>query len=218
VSAALIVLWAVAGGCAPDQKCSGEQYYDSVTELCRVCPMEATFKNGTCKCKAQYQFVNMRCVLMADAMSGPPDTGANDSGTVDAGTVDTGMPETGGPSGAGCVEYCDFATSCIGANPIAKAALPDIVSGIHADNEATCTSSCNSALDGEGAGDPFVACIEAGREEAACAGVSNQAAFAAAMTLVGDCCRPRQDNALCKSICVPLKANQLTSSMADFCK
>lgn len=205
LSASLIVLCAVAGGCAPETKCSGEQIYDSVAELCRVCPMTATFKNGTCKCKDSYEFVNMRCVLMDGAMIETPDSGSDDSGT-------------GSSASVACTEYCDFAKSCLGDNTLAQSALPDIVMGLHADSVAACTSNCKKVLGGEGSGDPTIACIEAGREAAACDGDTSQVGLAGAMMLVGDCCRPRQDNALCKSICEPLKANSITASMNDFCK
>jgi hypothetical protein len=208
LSASLIVLFAFASGCTPEERCSGKQYFDSAAYICRLCPMGTTFKNGTCKCKDQYEFVDNRCVLMDGAVIETPDAGTEDSGAAD----------TAAPAALSCMDYCDFAKSCIGDNGLAKAALSDVVSGLHADDAAACTSNCKSELgDGE-ASDPVVACIEAGREAAACAGDSSQTAIAAAFTLLADCCRPRQENALCKSICVPLKANPLTSGMVDFCK
>jgi hypothetical protein len=203
-SGALLMLCAIAGSCAPEDKCSGELYFEEATGLCRTCPMDSTFRNGTCKCKAQYAFVKNRCVLKDGEVIEPPDAGMLQQ--------DTGMP-----SGVGCTDYCGFAKSCIGGNSLAQAALPTIITGLHADDEQACAESCQTDLGSSGAGDPVVACIEAGREAAACAGQSSQQALAAALMLVADCCGPRKDNALCRSICVPLKANPLTAGMVTFC-
>jgi hypothetical protein len=212
LNASFLVLWAITGGCAPEQKCSGKQYYDPVIVGCRLCPMDATFKNGTCECKGGSEFVKNRCVLLDGAVLETPDTGTADTGTADTGAADTGAADT-----ATCETYCDFAKVCLGENTLAAAALPDVITGLHADDTAACTSSCKSDLGREGAGDPVVACVEAGRDEAACAGDSSQAGLSGAFMLLADCCRPRRDNALCKSICKPLKANALVAGMVDFC-
>lgn len=198
LSGSLLVLCAVAGGCEPEPRCSGALYYDPVLISCWPCPMDATFKNGTCQCKDSYEFVNHRCVLMDGAV--------------------IEMPDTGTPAASSCMDYCDFAKVCIGDNALAKSALSDIVSGLHADDTAACTSSCESDLGGDGSSDPVVACIEAGREAAACTTADSQMGLGNTFGLLGDCCRSRQDNALCKAICKPLKANALVSGMIDFCK
>jgi hypothetical protein len=153
-------------------------------------------------CKDQYTFVHNKCMLMDGAVIEVPDAGP---------AIEAGM------STAKCSDYCDFAKVCIGDSALAKAALADIVSGLHADAPAACTSSCMSDLGGDGSSDPVVACVEAGRAAAACAGDSTQAGLGGAIGLLGDCCRPRMNNALCKSICKPFKANVLVSSMVDFC-
>lgn len=203
---AWVVLVAVAASCAPEDKCSGELIYDSVENVCRACPKESTYKNDACKCKSGYAFEDFRCVKNDDGMVDPKDAGGNED--------DAGMM-TGGA--ASCADYCSFANSCVGKNTLATAALPDIVMGLHADDQAECTDSCQSSLGNDGSTDPVVACIDAGREAAACEGKTTQASLTSALMLVADCCRPRKSNALCKSICAPFKANPLTASMADFC-
>jgi hypothetical protein len=214
-SAALVMLCAIAGSCAPEEKCSGERYFEVASGLCFSCPMDATLKNGTCKCKDKYEFKNRRCVLKDGETDEPMDAGKPNE--KDAGMMseeDTGMSMPAGPT---CADYCGFAKACIGDNMLAKAALPTIITGLHADDVDACTDNCQSELGNDGSSDPAVACIEAGREAAMCAGVSTQDGLASGLMLVADCCRPRKSNALCKSICVPLKANPLTSSMVDFC-
>jgi hypothetical protein len=212
-SAALLMLCAVAGSCAPENECGGDRYYDKASALCFSCPMDATFKSGTCKCKdSKYEFKNRRCVPKAGEMEEPMDAGLLDAGKPS--DEDTGMSM---PAGASCADYCSFAKACIGDNAVAKAALATIITGIHADDVAACTANCQSELETDGSGDPAIACIEAGREAAMCAGDNTQAGLASGMMLVADCCRPHKSNALCKSICAPLKANPLTATMVDFC-
>jgi hypothetical protein len=195
----------VAGSCAPKQKCSGTQYYDPEVLTCRPCPKTATFKDGTCECKDPlFTFVNNKCMLMDGAVIEEP---------ADAG----GDTEGGMMSTATCADYCDFAKVCVGDNALAKAALSDIVKGLHADDPAACTMSCEADLGGDGSGDPVIACIEAGRAAAMCAGNSTQAGLAGGISLIGDCCRPHMTNGLCKSICKTMKANTIIASMVDFC-
>lgn len=202
------MLCGIAGSCAPEDKCSGDRYFDEPSGLCFSCPMDATLKNGTCKCKDKYEFKNRRCVLKAGETEDPKDAGMMQE------EDDAGMPP---PAATSCSDYCSFANSCIGKSTLATAALPDIVTGLHADDAAQCTDSCQSELGNDGSSDPVVACIEAGREAADCEGKSTQQSLTSALMLVADCCRPHRDNALCMSICVPLKANPLTATTIDFC-
>jgi hypothetical protein len=199
---------ALASSCAPEDKCSGELVYDPIG-VCRRCPMGAAFKDGTCKCKAGAEYVDFKCVAKGGPMMEPSDAGADARGEEDA-----GAPPAAAVS---CSDYCTFATSCIGENMLATAALPDIVTGLHADDKAECRENCQSDLGNDGSSDPVVACIEAGREAADCAGKSTQQSLASGLMLVGNCCRPHKDNMLCKSICATFKANPLTASMVDFC-
>jgi hypothetical protein len=88
------------------------------------------------------------------------------------------------PSGASCGDYCDFANACISANALASAALPDVVSGLHAADKSACTSSCADDLGADGSSDSVVACVQAGRADAACDHVSTQAGLAGAIGLI----------------------------------
>jgi hypothetical protein len=213
-SAALVLLCAMTGSCAPEEKCSGDRYFELASDLCFSCPMDAVLKNGTCKCKdSKYEFKNRRCVLKDGETVEPKDAGTPMDGSMMS-EEDTG---TSMPAGPTCADYCGFAKACIGDNMLAKAALPTIITGIHADNVGACTDNCESELGNDGSSDPVVACIEAGRDAAKCAGDNTQTGLASGLMLVADCCRPRKDNALCKSICAPLKANTLTAGMVDFC-
>ena len=67
-----LLLVGAALACAPKDECNGALYYDSVTFSCRPCPKDGTFKNGVCKCKASYDLVSGRCVLMAGATPPSP--------------------------------------------------------------------------------------------------------------------------------------------------
>jgi hypothetical protein len=211
-SAAVVMLFAIASSCAPEDKCGGGQFYDRTSGVCFPCPMNATFKNGTCKCKdSDYEFKNRTCVRRPGVMDEPVDAGASsDSSTPEDSSMST-------PSGPVCGDYCGFANSCLGKNVLATSALPSVITGLHADDPKACKDNCERELGNDGSGDPAIACIEAGREAAMCANQSTQQGLIGALMLVGDCCRPRKGNALCKSICVPLKAEPLTSSMIDFC-
>lgn len=195
----LLLASAIFGSCQPEEKCSGELYWDPVEYACRTCPKNATFKDGSCDCAEPYEFTKGVCVLRDGAVIEEPDAGMMAGGD------------------ASCATYCDFANVCIGENGLAMSALSDIVTGLHADNKAACTNACMSDLGGDGASDPVVACVEAGRDAAMCADMDSQEALGGAMMLVGDCCRTRPNNALCKSICKTLKANALVASMLDYC-
>jgi hypothetical protein len=199
---AFSLLCAVVSGCAPEPKCGGALYSDPASTNCRPCPKDSTFKNGTCVCKDPYEFVNNRCELMDGAVIETPDTGPASS------------------VAATCGDYCDFVNVCIGTNAIAQAALKDIVTGLHADDTdtAACESSCKSDTGGDGSSDPVVACIEAGRMAAACAGDSTQTGLGGAIKLLGDCCRPNKIDMLCMSICKVLTSNALVKDQIDFCK
>jgi hypothetical protein len=212
-SAALVMLCAIAGSCAPEDKCAGDRYYEKATALCFACPMDATFKNDTCKCKdSKYEFKNRRCVLKDGETVEPKDAGMKDAEMMSE--DDTGVSMPAGPT---CADYCGFVKACIGENMLAMAALPAIITGIHADDVAECTESCQDDLGNDGSSDPVVACIASGQEAAMCAGDDTEGGLTAGLMLVGDCCKPHKSNALCKSICAPLKANPLTASRVDFC-
>lgn len=208
IGAALMMVFVIASGCAPKDKCGSEQrFYEPVSELCFDCPKNSTLQNGTCVCNDdKYEFKNRNCVL-------------KDGETVDAGTKpedDSGTGSTSG-SGASCSDYCDFAKSCIGNNTLAQSALPTIISGLHADDAAACTASCQSDLGNEGSGDPVIACIKAGSDGVMCEGGGSQQTLTDGLSLVGDCCTPNKSNALCKAICATLKANPLTANAVMFC-
>jgi hypothetical protein len=206
--AALLMLCAIAGGCEPKDKCGAGRYYESATALCFDCPMDATFKNDRCECNDdKYEFKNRSCVLKDGETAEPPDSGMMQE--EDAGASATAAVR--------CDDYCGFAMVCIGNNTLAQSALPAIITGLHADDEAACTASCESTLGNDGSNDPVIACIEAGRDTLMCSGGGSTDSLTDAMMLVSDCCTPRRSNALCKSICVPLKANPLTASSVMFC-
>jgi hypothetical protein len=168
---------------------------------CRPCPKTSVFANGTCVCKDQYEFVNDACVLMDGAVLPTPDAG-EDSGT---------------PTAASCNDYCQFTKVCIADNALAAAALNQVVSGLKADDMPACVMACKADTGGDGSGDPVVACVQAGREQAACADDDTQAGLGGAIKLMGDCCRSRQSAAMCKSICAGLGASPLVKPQLDFC-
>ena len=200
-----LLLCVLATGCAPEKKCSGVLYYDPASYSCLPCPKNSTFKDGTCECKDQYEFVNNRCELKDGAVIEMPDAGMS--------AADSSMA---GASGS-CADYCGFANECIGRNTIASTALKEVVSGLHADDTAACTSNCESVLGADASKDPVISCFGAGRATAMCAGNDTQDGLANAFALVGECCGTRKSNALCKSICSALKSNSIVASMVDFC-
>jgi hypothetical protein len=122
-----------------------------------------------------------------------------------------------GPGEANCSDYCDFAKRCIGDNAIAASLLSDVIAGLNASDSATCVSGCAVDTGGDGSENPVVSCIADGRQAAMCDGDSTQAGLAAAFGLLGECCGTRNGEPLCQSICTPLRANSLTSSMITFC-
>src|SRR5215510_12995404 len=112
ISSILAVLTAALfAACAPEEKCSGELYYDAETTNCLRCPMDAKFKDGSCECKENFEFKNKRCVL-----------------------------KEGAEAPKGCENYCDFAKVCVGDNGLVAGALASVVEGLHANDAAACVS------------------------------------------------------------------------------
>lgn len=204
----LLLLSTAAVGCQPGTKCSGQQYYDPVFEICNVCPMGSTFGDGTCQCKEPYAFTSGRCVLRDGAVVETPDSGSS---------ATDGSTEDEPPAAPGCKDYCAFSKACFGDNQLAQSVVPDIISGIHADDTAACTSSCQDDLGNDGSDDQAIACVEAGREAAGCENDDTDTGLIQWLTLMGDCCRPYPEDAVCKSLCAALKPNPLVRAMADFC-
>ena len=200
----ILLMFSVAcTACNPEPRCGGQLYYDSLTENCRRCPKDSTFKSGTCVCKDQYEFVDGNCVLMDGAVLPPPDAGDDD---------------TGAPSAASnCSDYCEFNKLCFADNALAAAALNDLVSGLKANDTPACVAACNTDTGGDGSMDPVVACIAAGRKQAACSDDDTQTGLGAAISLQGECCRSRQSAAICKSICAVLGASPYVKDEIDFC-
>ena len=208
LTASVLVLFAAISGCQPTDRCSGTLYFDEPSDTCRTCPKGATFSGGTCQCMPQYEFKNNVCVLMDGAVVEPPDAGASDGGAA---------TDAAAPAANGCNDYCDFNKVCFGQNPLAQQVLPDIVSGIHADDTAACSSSCKDNLGNDGAGDPVIACIQDGRDSAGCANDTTQNGLLAWFSLISSCCGAHPKDAVCKSLCDSLKSNALASGMATFC-
>jgi hypothetical protein len=218
ISSILLLLCVLGSSCDPEKKCGGKLYYDPSVVACRKCPPDSTFKAGTCKCKSGYEFVDNHCSLMDGAVIETADAGMSIDATAGDAGGDAGEDAAmGGGTGPTCVDYCDFAKVCLGDNSLAVGVLPDVVSGLHADNKAACKTSCEKDLGGNGQSSAVVACIEAGRGKAACAGDSTQVGLLGAFTLIGDCCKPAPEDGLCKSLCKTFKANALASSQATFC-
>lgn len=192
----LLALVCLGLACQPEDRCGATLYFDG--HNCRPCPKDAELKGGTCECKddENYEFVDHKCQLR-DGKT-PPE------------------PEDAGPLPAGsCESYCEFSETCIGDNPIAKASLPEVVSGLHAAQPSTCRSACeDQTMSDEGAA--VLACFQAGRSEAACAGDMTIAGLMRAVTLMGDCCG-HKTQPLCQSICQALTSNNLVAGMIDFC-
>jgi hypothetical protein len=206
VSSFFVLLCLASSACVPETKCVGQRYYDPDNRSCRPCPKDAAFKDGTCACKSQYEFAHNKCVLRESATLDGAVLDASDDSTTDA---SLGM--------ADCSDYCDFAKVCIGDNPLAQAAISDVIASLHADDAVACVSNCSAKTTAIGNTDPVVACIQNRRESAACAGGSTQASLLSAITLLGDCCKPHSGNALCASICDALTANPLVKNQIDFC-
>jgi len=199
----LLVLCA-GGSCSPDRKCSGELVYDETEQLCVPCPKGVPFKDGTCVCAAGYDYVDFECKLNADAMV---------MDTEDAGpTPDAG----GGYEGATCQDYCSFMNTCIGMNSLAGA-LGTVSADLHADNPATCTSSCQTELGSGESSNEALACISAEKANPMCGDPNPQTGLMTAFGVIGQCCDTRRSDPLCKSICKPLKASPIFSSMVPFC-
>jgi hypothetical protein len=211
------VLLCLAGAaCAPEKKCGGPRYYDPSNVSCRDCPKDSTFRDGTCVCKHEYEFANNRCVLRDASVRESPDASSSEAGMSSAASPDASSGEAG-MSSADCGEYCNFVKVCVGDNALGQGAIPDVIAGLHADDTSACVSNCVANTAANGSTDPVVACIEAGRKAAACAGDSTQAGLFGAITLIGDCCKRQAGNALCTSICKVLTANALVKSQIDFC-
>ena len=183
----LVLLAALSAACAPEDKCSGELYYDAETTNCLRCPMDAKFKGGTCECKENFEFKNKRCVL-----------------------------KEGAEAPKGCENYCDFAKVCVGDNGLVASALETVILALHATEPAMCVDACKTDLGNDGSNDPVVKCIEDGRAAAMCA-ESTVAGITGAFTLIGQCCGANMGNELCKSICVALKSNPMTAMNASYC-
>lgn len=202
---ALMVLCAGAS-CAPEKKCSGELVYDEVTDACAPCPKDAPFKDGTCICPAGYDYVDYLCKLNADAMVMQMDM-------EDAGA----MPDAGGAyQGATCQDYCSFMNTCIGMNSLAGA-LGTVSADLHADDPAACTSSCQSELGSGETSNAAVACMSAEKANPMCGDPNPQTGLTTAFGVIGECCLTRPSDPLCKSICKPLKASPIFSTMVPFC-
>jgi hypothetical protein len=200
---ALLVLWA-GPSCTPEKKCSGELVYDELEELCVPCPKDVKFKDGTCMCAAGYDYVDFQCKLSADAMV---------METQDAGTPDDAG---GGYTGPTCQDYCSFMNTCIGMNGLAGA-LGTISADLHADDPAACTSSCQTELGSGESSNEALACISAEKSNPMCGDPNPQTGLMTAFGVIGQCCATRPTDPLCKSICQPLKASPILSSMVPFC-
>ena len=197
----LLILSAVTlalTACEPDEKCSGELYYDG--RNCRACPEDASFEDGRCVCddSERYRFVARpsapgRCELRPGAEPEPE--------------VDAGM--------SSCASYCEFVTGCVGGNSLATGALPDVVAGLHASDADECESACEGDTAADG-GEEVLACFHAGRSEASCEDDDSQAGIQRAFELVDECCAGKSEG-LCASICDALTSNMLVASMIDFC-
>lgn len=203
----LLVIFAAVlalASCYPDKPCSGELVFDDATALCYACPKGAKFKNQTCECAEGYEYIATKCVLKDGEMPPMKDAGKDDS-------------DAKAYAGHTCAEYCGFQKACIGMNALAPVALSDIVAGLHADDAAACESACKADVGDKEAMDEAISCIVEAQPGAMCGAADPQAGLMGAFGAIGTCCGPRKDNALCKSICKPLKANPLTSSMVMFC-
>jgi hypothetical protein len=191
----LFALASVCVACQPDDRCGSALYYDG--HNCRPCPEDAELKNDTCVCNddERYEYVDYKCKLRDGATPPEPE----DAGMLPAGSCDS---------------YCDFAKSCIGDNPVASG-VPEVVAGLHATEPAACRSACEEETKTD-EGAAVLACFEAGRSEAACAGDMTLAGLTRAITLMGECCG-HKTQPLCQSICAALTSSSLVAGMIDFC-
>jgi hypothetical protein len=205
----LLMAMCVSAACAPDKKCSGELVYEDKSDDCIACPKDATFKDGTCVCKAGFEYVNLRCVKA--------DAGAVDAGK--AGEEDAGQGDAGGMmsyGGATCQDYCSFTNTCIGMNALAGA-LGTLSADLHANDTAACETSCKSDLGAKEADNAALACFKTGAAGAMCNDPNPQNGLKAAFGVIGECCGTRGSDPLCKSICTTLTGNPIIGSMIDFC-
>jgi len=201
---ALLTLCLTFVACAPEQKCSGDLVYDENMVLCHPCPKDSTFKDGTCICKAGYDYVNFQCKLKADAM-------------VDM-EEDAGAPPDSGTAtgGATCEDYCTFSNSCLGMNSLAGA-LGSLVSDLDADDPAACKSTCENALGSAQSSSAALSCFAENKANAMCKDPMPQMGLRAAFGVIEQCCGTRPSDGLCKSICGVLKPNPIVGSMVMFC-
>lgn len=208
---AIFAILVVFASCYPDKKCAGELVFDDASALCYACPAGSKYKNQTCECMEGYEFIGLKCVLMDGAMPAMPDAGSGDMS--DAST------DAAAYEGVGCQDYCSFMSSCLGTNSLAAAVLPEVVTGLHADDAAACQTSCKSDLGSDEATDPALKCMVDGAEALVCPAPAAEAQMGLQSTLglVGKCCGANTSSPLCKSICETLKASPTAGSMVDFC-
>jgi hypothetical protein len=202
VALSLLLLMGVS--CAPSTKCGGELYYDAVMGTCRPCPSNARFAAGTCVCNDERVFTNHRCELRDGSMpAGDDDGGAGANGDA-------------APAADGCSSYCDFIHVCLGGNTLATNFLPEVISGLHADDPTACTQSCDRAESGS-APSPLATCVEAGRNAAMCAGDTTQTGLQNSIMLLAQCSRSNSSDPLRKLICDGLTKSAQVASNLDFC-
>jgi hypothetical protein len=181
--------------CSPSTKCGGALYFDPDNVSCRPCPTNARLEGGTCVCPSGLEFRNHQCVGASDAAAEQDE--------------DAGAPR----ASAACIGYCDFIRVCLADNALAAAAVPAVITGLHADAADECAREC-AAAGGDGA---LAACAEAGREAAACAGDDTQVGLQSALMLIADCAHAHMDDPLLPPICEALRQSTLVSSRIDFC-
>lgn len=193
----VLLLAAAAIGCNPEPRCGGELYFDPDNVSCRPCPKDATLEHGTCVCNDGKTFVEHRCVL--------PDGGT------------PALAPDAGAEANSCNAYCDFVKQCLADNTLAASALPEVITGLHADEPATCAASCGTARGEDQEASPLARCVEDGREAAQCAGDTTQTGLRSALMLLGQCARANMSDPLRGLICMGLKQSTLVSSQIDFC-
>jgi hypothetical protein len=202
----LLIVLCTCISCAPKQKCSGALVFDDTVDSCTPCPKDATFKDGTCICKAGYNYVNLRCVKADAGMMETEDAGPTQS-------PDSGMMTSGG--GASCQDYCSFSNECIGMNALAGA-LGSLAADLHAEDTATCKTSCQSELGSMESSSAALTCFKSS-DRSMCKDPNPQNGLKAAFGVIEECCGTRTSDPLCKSICTTLKASPLVGSMITFC-
>jgi hypothetical protein len=191
----------MSASCAPSRKCGGELYYDAVNGTCRPCPSNARFQAGTCVCNDERVFQDHRCQLPDGAMPVPGDD-------------DAGSDRAAAAAADGCSRYCDFIHVCLGGNTLATNFLPDLITGLHADDTAACAQRCGRA---ESAPSPIAACVEAGRDAAKCAGDTTQTGLQNSIMLLAQCSRASPGDPLRQLICDGLTQSPQVASQLDFC-